>query len=228
MARNVTLQTLIDRIRNLAEAREVYINDETLIEEINSSIAELYDKLVAATPDYFESTQTLDIVNGTASYALPTDYYKTIGVDVLRSDGTYISLRKYNTAERNFDANLGGVQREYMRYRIRGGYLVLVPSPSFTENDSVRHLYIPTPPRLSDYSDTLDDIANWSDYVVYDCCIKLGAKEEGDTSNWRALLAKIDARITQMAQTRDVGEPDTIRNCEAEDAERMWPRYAPS
>jgi hypothetical protein len=208
--------------------REVYVTDAALTEEINQSIAELYDKLVAASPDYFESSQSVDIVDGTASYALPADYYKTLGVDVLRSDNTYIALKKYNLAERNFYDNAGGVQREFTVYRIRGSNIVLVPTPNWSETSGLRHLYIPAPSRLSNDSDTFDGIAGWEDWVVYDVCIKIiGGKEEGDASQFERLLAKLDARITQMARSRDVGEPDSIRDVDAEDAERVWPKYAP-
>lgn len=229
MARTVTLATLKERIRNLGELREIYVSDEVLTEEINSSLAELHDKLVAATPDYYESTYNVNIVADTASYALPEDFYKLQAVDVLRSDGDYSALKKYNLAERNFDNQSGPASREWTRYRVRGGYIVFAPTPSWTETNGVRLLYTPTPPRLSNDSDTVDDIANWSDWVVYDVIIKLvGGKEESDASQFERLLAKLNDRIEQMANTRDVGEPDSIRDLDEEDAQRIWPRYAPS
>lgn len=206
----------------------MYVSDASLDEEINQSLAELYDKLVGASPDYFESTQSIDVVADTASYALPDDYYKTLALDILRSDSTYGALTKYNLAERNYD-NLypGATSREWTRYRVRGSYLVLVPTPNWSETAGLRHLYIPAPSRLSNASDTFDGIAGWEDYIIYDVCIKLMAKEESDASQYERLLAKINARIDEMAQSRDVGEPDTIRNLDDEASERLWPRYAP-
>lgn len=105
---------------------------------------------------------------------------------------------------------------------------MFAPTPSWTETAGVRLLYTPTPPRLTYDSDTLDDIANWSDWVVYDVIIKLvGGKEEGDASQFERLLAKLNDRINEMATNRDVGEPDRIRDVDEENAQRLWPRYAP-
>jgi len=228
MARNVTLSGLRDRIYELGELREAYVSKTALREEINQSIAELYDLVVQADQGYYESTDTITVVSGTASYSLPTDYYKTIGVDVQRSDGsTWINLRRYNHTERNKYSNYGGgINREWTEYRVRGGNIVFTPSPTWS--GSARHFYIPTPTKLTDDGDTFDGVAGWDDYVVYDCLVKfVGGKEEGDAAVWQSLFDKAQNRIEQMSRTRDFGEPSTIRDLDEEEAERLWPRLGP-
>lgn len=227
MARTKTLTQIRDRIRSLGEIRSIYVSDDQLREEINQSIAELYDKLVASSQDYYEDEQLINVVAGTASYALPSDYYKTIGVDVKRSDNSYQSLRKYNISERNnYDIyGTAGVNREWSLYRVRGGNLTIIPEPNWTEVEGIKHIYIPTPPSLTNADDTFDGIAGWEDWVVYDCCVKIiGGKEEGDASQFERLLGKLNSRIENMATHRDVGNPDSIRDTDVEDRQRMWPR----
>lgn len=228
MARTETLANMRTRIRNLSGVRSVSFSDANLLFEINNSIAELYDKLVAANADYYESTNDFNIVSGTDSYALPSDFYKAVGVSVKRNDGTYFPMKKYNRSDRHewslyrYRANA----REYVEYRIRGSNIIFNPTPNWTETAGVRMYYIPAPTKLVNDGDTFDGISGWEDWVVYDCCVKLvGGYEEGDASYFEKMLARLDQRIDEMAQTRDYAEPDTMRDINAEDSERLWPKY---
>lgn len=229
MARTETLANMRTRIRSLSGVRPVSFSDANLLFEINNSIAELYDKLVAADADYYESTHDYNIVADTASYALPSDFYKVVGVSVLRNSGEYVPIRKYNRSDRHkyslykYKANA----REYMEYRVRGSNIIFNPTPNWTDTAGVRLFYIPAPVKFAtddDGSGTFDGIAGWEDWVVFDCCIKLvGGYEEGDASYFEKMLMRLNQRIDTLAKTRDYSEPDTMRDLDEEDSERLWP-----
>lgn len=229
MARTETLTNLMARIRELGELRTVYVSEAALILEINSSIAELYDMLVAANQDYYESTQSINVVSGTASYALDATFYKSIGVDVLLADGTYRSLRKYNRSERTQHEYTNAANREDTMYRIRGANMVFIPTPTWTVTAGIRHYYVPAPTKLTTGSDTVDGISGWEDWVIYDCCEKfVGGKEEGDASTYARLKQRLEYRIKTMAKHRDQENPDRIRDINREDFVRVYPRYGRS
>lgn len=227
MASLVIRPTIRTRIRELGELRPGGLFGDTRInEEINSSIKYLYEMVIDANPGYLENEDTISVVSGTASYALPADYYKTLGVDVERTDTTRINLQKYNFAERNKYSYFGngGINREWTEYRIRGGNIVFVPTPGWSGN--VYHLYIPTAPQFSDDVTGIDFINGWDDFSVYDCLFKMiGGTEESDADVWMRLREEAIQRIMRFATVRDVGEPDRIRDVEAEEADRVWPRF---
>lgn len=183
--------------------------------------------MAAGSDDYYESSNNIDIVAGTSSYALPSDFLKLIGMDVKRSNGEYFSMHRYSKAERNTYSyyRIAAVSREWTQYRIRGNNVVLIPEPNWTETAGVRMLYVPVPDDLSDDSDTLDGVAGWEDWIVYKCLIKfIGGKEEGDPSVWLQLINQLDQRIEDMLM-RDRANSDKIRNIEEEESERLWPRF---
>lgn len=221
MARNATLKEIKDRVYELGELRPVYVSEIALREEINQSLADLCAQIVQTDQGYYEKTDVVTVVSGTDSYALPADYFKTLGVDVLQGDGsTYVNLRKYNYADRNMFSTGDGVERT--NYRIRGNFLSLIPTPSW--DGTVRHLYAPTAPKLVGDGDTFDGIAGMEDFVVYDCLCKfIGGKEESDASVWMDLRERARQRVLSALKHRDRAEPDRIRDVDQEEA-RVWPR----
>lgn len=242
MARNTTLKTLRLRIRELGEIRESYVTNIALDREIESSRLELVDKLVSSgSNDYEYSTANANITSGTNTVALPSDFYKLLGVDVLRSDGSYSNLQRYNWGERNrYNSNsLAAVSREFIRYRINGSSIHLAPTPQYTETNGLLIHYVPVPTSVL-YSNgvaqtdaqaantNIDGIFGWEDWIVYDCLIKfIGGKEEGDSSEWQGLLAKLNNRIEEMI-SRDRGDPDSIRNTDDELEDAIRYRYGTS
>lgn len=239
MARNVTLHTLRLRIRELGEIRESYVTNVALDREIESSRLELLDKLVgASTGDYLESNTNISITAGTDTYALPSDFYCALYVDVLRSDNTYANMQQYSTGERNYfsESAVSAVHREYARYRIHADNIKFKPTPQWTETNAVLLTYVPVPDTLlyangvaKDATDagttTIDGIFGWDDWIVYDCLVKfIGGKEEGDASEWQGFLAKLNQRIEEM-RYRNRGDADVVRNVEEERVRASRIRY---
>jgi phosphosulfolactate phosphohydrolase-like enzyme len=210
MARNVNGTVLINRIRELGEIRSAYVNDAAMLTEINQSRLELFDKLITVgAGDYAESTQLVNVVSGTASYSLPDDYYKTIAVDINSTDGNWCDVSRYSLGERNLFSDLDSYNREDVYYRIRGNDITFAPTPNWTETNSVKHSYVAVPADIT-AATSVDGVAGWEDWIVYDCLVKfVGGKEEGDASQWERQLAKLNARIDGLKQ-RDRNEPDRI------------------
>jgi hypothetical protein len=118
---------------------------------INRSYAELYDLIVtsANSEDYFLTSGTINLVSGTTTYDLPTDFYKSRGVD-LNTGGAKVPLRRYNFSERN----VGGLYSTAtdMRYHIQSNSIVFNPEPS--SSDTVTIYYIPSPAKFLEYTVT--------------------------------------------------------------------------
>ena len=146
----------LSELRFLAQQRADMENSQFITADewrrmINRGYAELYDLIVtsANSEDYFLKSSTISLTSGTATYDLPTDFYKSRGVD-LNTGGAKVPLRRYNFAERNA-GGLYSVASD-MRYHIQGNSIVFNPEPA--SSDTVTIFYIPSPAKFQEYTTT--------------------------------------------------------------------------
>jgi len=207
-------------VRSLGEIRATYVTNSELVQEINQSRLDLYEKLVdVGACDYFESTQDINVVTNTGSYDLPDRFHTTLGVDVKLSSGEYRTLETYSFQERNLYSDTLSYDREDTRYRIRGDFINFYPTPDWTETEGIRHFHVVTPADLNTAAtdETIDGFWGWEDFIVYDCLVKfIGGKEEGDATQWEKERAKIESRIERMKDKRNRGGVDTVTNVDWE------------
>ena len=130
---------------------EQFITNDEWRRMLNRGYAELYDLIVtsANSEDYFLKSGTVSLVSGTSTYNLPTDFYKSRGVD-LNTGGSVVPLRRYNFSERN----VGGLYSvaSDMRYHIQSNSIVFNPKPS--SSDTVTIYYIPSPRKFLEFKTT--------------------------------------------------------------------------
>jgi hypothetical protein len=184
---------------------------------INNSLFELYDLLVQkyGADYYVKQSPTAITTDGTNDkYALASDFYKLLGVDLLVSGSgataKYISLRPFAFAERNDFSGPGYVQfcRTNLRYRLNGAYLWFAPFPP--SGLTLRPQYVPRMTALSAEGDTSDGISGWLEYVIVDAAMKALQKEESDVSVLMAEKQMLIQRIESTAANRDAGNPATV------------------
>jgi hypothetical protein len=122
-----------------------FVTDTELTRYLNNSWGELYNLIIENfNDDYFTTSSTFSLTSGTDTYDLPSDFYKSRGVDLVVASTQSIPLRRYNWAQRTRNS-VTVYARDY-RYRIQKGSIVFTPSPS--TNDSIKLYYIPSPKRL--------------------------------------------------------------------------------
>lgn len=132
--------------------------------------------------DYFTTSHSFSLTSGTDSYSLPSDFYKSRGVDLVVTSTESVPLRRYNWAERT--RNSVTVRARDYRYRIQKGSIIFTPLPS--TNDSIKIFYIPDPRKLesvtpsgvtrgttttytvSSHSFVADDVVNVSGFLADD------------------------------------------------------------
>lgn len=188
-----------------------FIADEEFLFMINSSAAELYEELVAKHEDYSATEAFFNLDAGVSRYALPSDFYKILALDVSTSDG-YASLERWVWNERDRYERAVSTSYPYgLRYKITGQNLDIKPAASAGAN-SYRLIYVPSYANATALTDNLDTAGNitqqnWHEYVVVDVCIKVQAKQETDASVFMAQKAQLLARIQKHAAQRDEGKP---------------------
>lgn len=205
MARTFTLSELRTKVRERCDMQNTeFVSDSELSGYISASYTWLYDLLVRKGLRYFESTQTIT-ADGSASYALPSDYYGTIAVDYQYGTNDWWEVPEYMIQERN---NFNYYSNDVARgYSIVGDYIKLLPAQS---SGTYRHLYVPAPDDLSSDSDTVDGVSGWEELVVLDAAIKCLRKEESDTKGLERDLARLEARIEEAAENRALASPRRV------------------
>lgn len=166
---------------------------------INQSFAEIYGLTAQVYgADYYVQTPstgylfTTDGIN--AFYALPADFFKLLGCDVLYgSTNQWMGLRPFAFGDRNrFSA---------------------INSPIPAAGQQLRLFYIPRPTLLVNAGDTVPDALSmngWDEYIVVDAAMKAMGKEESDISALMARKQALIDRINAEAENRDAGSPASI------------------
>lgn len=224
---SVTLLELRTQARQLADRENSnFVTDSELTTYVNQAIAELQDLLIGAySSDYYISEYNFSTVSQQTTYALPADFYKLRGVDCALTNNEYASLRPFNFNERNRNdsfSSWGLMTGPSVRYRLVGDNVVFSPAPEGAY--AIRLWYIPTAVKLVADIDTLADLNQYSDLVVHSAAIKMLIKEESDVSALMAEKMQLIKRITEMAQNRDAGQPESISDIYAENNDYYWYR----
>lgn len=192
-----------------------FVTDSELTTYINRSYRKLYDLLVSKFNDYFivspENPPQFTLAAGEATFDLPENFYKLVGVDRSTGGNDWYVLRPFNFEDRNSRRNVYLYRGLYptVRYRIIGNILRFMPEDQAV--GTYRYWYVPKFTPLVESTDELDincDI--WSEYIVVDAAIKMLQKEESDVSVLKVEQAELVRQIEEMAANRDVGEPERV------------------
>lgn len=225
MARTRTLTELLgdvaDRLDVPSFTTSTFVSSTTVTRWLNQSIRRLGQMMINAYgSDYFAKSGTINVVSGTTSYALPSDYYQSLYMRVTLNGDIY-NIRHADLDNLAIDAagNYGWTNTG-MRpvYRVQGANIVFAPTPlaSYT----VTHVYVPTlfvassggtaQAELSSGTDVLNGWNGWEEWVVLDCCRKHAVAEEKDPTMYLLEMKEIEQEISHAAQQRD-REPRRVR-----------------
>lgn len=203
-------------IRNACKERadqqhSQFISDDEWNRYINASYNELYDLLVSRFVEYYTTEVEFDVTTGN-TWPLPDDFYKMSGLDQESSGltGKWATVYPFVFGERNRLSIKRRVllSKQAVNYRIVGNSLVLMPEEAAVGH--YRFWYIPRFVPLASDSDPVDNVLDFQDYIIVDCCIKACAKEESDPSVFMQQKQELKARIEAMAANRDAGNTEKI------------------
>lgn len=222
-------QTSLGQIRLAAQQRSDMVNNSFISTQewnsyINYSYQELYDLLIASFgQEYFVASPYQFSTDGRypAIYALPSNFYKLMGIDlgIASSNNAWLTLRAFPFLERNryiygnTPVSFLGVLS--IKYRLIGksrinqlDQIEFVPTPA--ANQQLQVWYVPRCQQLLADSDILDGVSGWDEYVIVDAAIKAMQKEESDTSVLMLQKEALKKRIEAMADKRDIGMPEGV------------------
>ena len=206
MAEAITVQTIIDEVNTRTDyADSDFITDAELLNYINSSWKQLYNKIVEINANYYITSNTFTVSGGTSLYNLPNDFYKMQGVDAKISGSDTLSLEPFNFNDRNRYNNF--VADPYFTnysYIIRGDEIELLPA-GFT--GEVTLWYTPRPADLTATTDTVNTIQGYYSWIIEDVCMKVMAKAQQDFSVFSGNRNAIEADMGRSLSQRDANMP---------------------
>lgn len=131
------------------ETTSISLTAAVLNEFINDAYQETYGILIKRWADYYTiASTTLAMVAGTASYSLPTDFYKLRKVELKRGSRWHKLLpNDLDVSHRFHDNNTPS------RYRLQSRNIIFAPAPAAVEN--YRIYYIPIRAPLTADSDII-------------------------------------------------------------------------
>lgn len=226
----VTLTTLRSRVRERADmVNSTFLQDTatSLDALINEAVQELHELLTQHYGENYKMSQSsVSTVAGQSSYALPTDFYKLLGVDLTIASDQPRDLKRYTFKERNVmraSAQWGGLVMP--QYNLEDSNIVLYPTPSGVY--PLVLYYVPMLPLLVDPSDTVNFPNGYERYVVLSAAVKALKKEESDTRDLERELGTLEAKIITGAESRDAGAPKQAVDQEAVDNSAYWGGFIP-
>lgn len=197
--RTVTLQNIIDRATKRADMMNsrFYSIDEK-VDLFNEIYPELYDLLVSASENYYvkDPDYTITTVSGTKQYALPSDFYKIIGVNFL-SGAEYITIKPFMEQERNLPFESS----------------TTIPAGTVT----LRYVPAPLQFTVNDLASTIDGVSGWDALVVTEMAMAMMESEESDVTALTRRCDQIKRRIEEMAPNRDLGFASRVADVYATD-----------
>lgn len=193
------------RERGYMESATTAFSDAKLGRYIQGSCKALYDLILSSYGhEYYATRASVAYTTaGTEGYSLPTDHYKTLGIDLVLTDGRYTSLGTWEIHERNdYGYPLAGIRTGRPEsYRLVGAQLWFRPVPN--ARYAYYHIYVPACPAIGSGSPAgLDSVNGWDEWVVLDALVKIQADQQQDTTGFAQQLAACTARIVSMAPGR--------------------------
>lgn len=173
-----TLSQYIVRIRRYLQeptASKSYWSDNFLKQLFNSNYRLRCAELHLAFEGFFIQVAQRDITADQSRYAWPSNFQRLAKLELVRSDGKRVPLRRYERHEGILitDGAAGGDDGYFPTYRPIGSGFELEPPPSETVTNGIRMEYWNIPVELENDSDTLhaDFPQLFDELVVLDTAI---------------------------------------------------------
>ena len=217
MAHTVLLSALYSRIRTRANVRDIKFTDIILDGLIKSAILDTLDVILDENPTYgLKPYADLNVTSGTATVALPSDFYKGFGLQVLDTDGERKWLERFEWLDMEDHGTTYITTRTALRYTEDGTNLRFQTAPGWTLASGLRLWYVCVPSvATADYGvspTSWDAIFGWDDHVVWNVVAQVLEAKKMDPSFAATMMQRAEARLRRVAKRRDLQKPPRQRD----------------
>ena len=191
--------------------------DNNFIQQIfNGSYRRRCSQLIMAFEGWFVSIAIRNLEKDAAQYAFPTGFIRMQKLEMVRSDGRTIPIRRFERHEAvNPSGQSVGVGDQYTpTYRPLGNGFILEPTPQETVTNGVRMEYASVPAELSADADTMHPSFPeiFEELVVLDtvvaCFDAEGQQESGQVRSVLRLRAEFEEDWTRFIDNRVISKQE--------------------
>jgi hypothetical protein len=153
-----TLGKLLTNVRNFLNQpnpQNSFWTDAELSDYLNKGVQRYFAEVVMHREGQFTATTTLDIVSGTETVALPSDFFEVRSLYITRSGGWEILPYRNNITDGFYTTGSSGAEQFRPYYFFRGNSLVLRPTPNFSATACLKLEYIQFPDTMVNGGDSL-------------------------------------------------------------------------
>jgi hypothetical protein len=200
---SITLTTVRAAIRERGDfPRSRKFTDDFVDREAQAAWTALHRVVEEVHEGFYDKEGSLSTVAGVAFVALPADFRRLKGLDLL--DGTeYRPLNKLTPGTRH---RYGTTEDEPDAYRLTERGVDLYPTPNAVY--TLRVIYARKVSPLSAVAVEVDE--EWQDFVVWKAIIALAASQERPTGEYEREMQRAELAIRGGASGRDQQEPEYL------------------
>lgn len=236
----VALSVLREKVRQRYDlepfSTTTFVSTALVNEMINEAVESLYALMAEARSDeYMTFEETITASSGVASLSLSTLTSATF-VDLrrvywLESTNEPVELESGTIEDFYQRSEVAEGWDEYTRHYLLRDQLYWLPIPNATQ--TLRIVYVGMPAALSADGDTVSLQPGWDQFIVYDVCAKIAAKEESDVATWLALRDRIALDVRGQRERNKGGakgagrQARDRRGARTSKRRRVWPWGSP-
>lgn len=207
--------------RDMATEDEDFISTTELTGYINDAIREAESEIhkLGAEDEYFLAKSTINLVNGTNEYALPTDMYATKIRHLVYVNGTtYYSIKRLRGSkkfEEYYAITTTVTTSDEYKYLLTnnaatGCMIELVPPSYETITNGIRVWYIRNAKELVLAADVCD-IPEFITFIIQYCKVKIYEKEVGHPGLAKAMQdLELNRKLMIDSLTDQIPDDDTL------------------
>lgn len=224
--KTVTVRELKDRIRKRTDQENsAFIDDDELLEYINSAYAEYYGLITTIYEQYNVHSSDFTTVADATTYNLPSNFFKLLGVDYQADTDQVTELERFQFAERNKQAKtpFDGYRQTNVKYDILGDAIVFLPVPN--AGKKIRLWYIPVAPKLLKDTQLIDGINGYEEMIICEVAMRIMNKQEQDAGPFVAAKQAVMRRIKDEAPNRDAGRAPRVGDTRGLESYNNYPWF---
>ena len=225
--RSVSVATLKERIRRRTDQENSdFIEDDELLEYINSAYAEYYGLITTIYEDYSIKFADFITSNDKTTYNLPSDFFKLTGVDYQVDSDRVIELDNLPFEERNRQDRVFYTDgyNTNVRYLLLGNTIVFLPAPP--NGSKMKMWYVPTAPLLTSDTQLIDGINGYEEMIIAEVSIRIMNKQEQDAGPFVGTKRAVQRRIEAEAPNRDAGNAPRVSDARGLETPYYYPYFS--
>ncbi len=189
------IDDLITEVRNMLgqpSAQNSFWGDEELTLYLNEGVRRYFSEAVIHAEGQFATVSNLNIVTGSETITLPTDFFRVEKLWRVVSNGYEICSYRNPKDEGYITGDQSSGSSYIPEYYIRGASLVLRPTPNFSETAGLRLEYTAFPDVMVSNGDALTSQVStvFRDLIVMYAVYKAKVKESLSNGTDTTTLAK--------------------------------------